>query len=124
MNRSRLEQRWSELVQTLNPPRPMCPGSICQQRLKKRRADGSLRVNGPYLLYTRKDKGKTVSRRVDAEQAERYRLQIESFRQFRACVTELQGVGLQLADVHEESSSKKNSAKSSRRKGTARRRGS
>ena len=116
MNRARLEKRWRELAQRIDAPRPMRSGSISQQRPKRKRADGSVRFGGPYRIYTRKEKGKTVSRLLGEEEAARYRREMESFREFKDLVTEMKQVGLELAGLAEGGSSKKTPGTGGRRK--------
>jgi hypothetical protein len=49
-------------------------GSIVEQYLETRRKDGSVVRNGPYLLYSFKDKEqKTVARRIQRGEEEKFR---------------------------------------------------
>jgi len=54
--------------------------------------------HGPYLTWTRKIKGKTVTRRLTAEQLERYRPWFENNRRLQALISELQALSLQAAE--------------------------
>ena len=61
--------------------------------------DGTPVTRGPYYLYTYKDKGQTLSRRLTGPgEAEQYRKQIEEFRKFEALSRELIEVSQQIAD--------------------------
>ncbi|MCE5231317.1 hypothetical protein LLG95_17210 [bacterium] len=40
---------------------PMHPGSICQQRNRRRAKDGSVALSRPYTIYTFKAGGKTIT---------------------------------------------------------------
>jgi hypothetical protein len=59
------------------------------------------RLHGPYITWTRKVKGKTVTRRLSAEQLERYRPWIENNRRLRQLVSELESLSLQAAEQAE-----------------------
>ena len=55
---------------------------------------------GPYPLYTYKEKGKTLSRRItNPEELGRYREQIDAFRRFQTLVSELVRVGQRISDL-------------------------
>ncbi len=56
------------------------------------------RLHGPYVTWTRKVKGKTVTRRLSAEQLERYRPWFENRRHLRELVGELEALSLDLAE--------------------------
>jgi len=75
-------------------------GSVVEQYVEALRRDGSKVRRGPYPLYSFKEKGKTVSRRVsDPKQVEVYRQQIKAFRRFRELTSQLVTIGEQLSDV-------------------------
>jgi hypothetical protein len=79
---------------------PMRPGSITEQHLPTRRADGSLYRRGPYLTYTFKHKGKTRGKHLrQGPQADLYQRQIEAFRRWQELSAELVGVSQRLADL-------------------------
>jgi len=59
------------------------------------------RLHGPYITWTRKVSGKTVTRRLTPEQAERYRPWFESNRRLRALINELEALSLQAAEQAE-----------------------
>jgi hypothetical protein len=56
------------------------------------------RLHGPYITWTRKVAGKTVTRRLSAEQAERYRPWFENNRRLRQLIAELEALSLQAAE--------------------------
>ena len=99
---ARLQQRWEHLVDQINSLGPMRAGSLCQQTVYSARKDGTRKPQGPYLIYTYKAKGKTVTRRLrDPRRVETYRRQIAKFRRFEQLTAELAGVGRQLAEREE-----------------------
>jgi len=74
------------------------PGSIqqrhtyCGRRGCACQADPP-RPHGPYWQWTRKVKGKTVTRRLSAEQIERYRPWLENDHRIRELISALETIG-------------------------------
>ena len=74
-------------------------GSIVEQYVEASRKDGTKSRRGPYVLYSYKEKGKTVSRRItDRKQVSRYREQIGAFRRFQELSAELLVLGERISD--------------------------
>jgi hypothetical protein len=95
---AQLQQRWETLAEQIKSLGPMRSGSICRQTVYSVNKDGSRKPQGPYLIYTHKAKGKTVTRRLsDPTQVETYRRQIANFRRFEQLTSELAQVGRQRA---------------------------
>jgi hypothetical protein len=59
------------------------------------------RLHGPYITWTRKVKGKTVTRRLTPEQLERYRPWFENTRRLRQLIAELEALSLNAAEQAE-----------------------
>lgn len=59
------------------------------------------RLHGPYITWTRKVAGKTVTRRLTPEQLERYRPWFENRRRLRELVGELEELSLETAEQAE-----------------------
>jgi hypothetical protein len=59
------------------------------------------RLHGPYITWTRKVHGKTVTRRLTPEQLERYRPWFENNRRLRQLIGELEHLSLQTAEQAE-----------------------
>jgi hypothetical protein len=55
------------------------------------------RLHGPYITWTRKVKGKTVTRRLTPEQLERYRPWFDNNRRLRQLIAELETLSLRTA---------------------------
>lgn len=55
------------------------------------------RLHGPYITWTRKIAGKTQTRRLTPEQADRYRPWIENNRRLRELIGELEALSLKAA---------------------------
>jgi hypothetical protein len=99
-NYSNLEQQRQGLLRQLADLRELRRGSLTEQFLTIKHADGSKVRRGPYPLFTRKEAQKTVSRRLsDPELVRCYRQQIQAMRQFESVVDQLVRVGEQLGDL-------------------------
>ena len=97
---SNLEQQRQGLLRQLADLRELRRGSLTEQFLTVRHADGSSVKRGPYPLLTRKQASKTVSVRLtDAALVPLYRQQIQAMRQFEGVVDQLVRLGEQLGDL-------------------------
>jgi len=96
----RLERRRQALLEQLADLHELRRGSLTDQFLELKHADGSVVKRGPYPLFTRKQGGKTLSVRLnDPAVVLLYRQQIQALRQFESVVDQLIGVGEQLSDL-------------------------
>jgi len=100
-------------------------GSVVEQYLETKRKDGSVVRNGPYLLYSFKDKEqKTVARRIQrGDEENRYRREIEAFRTYEALSAELVDISHKICDAMTASdgSQEVHSAEKKRRKPSSKR---
>jgi hypothetical protein len=97
---SPLEQQRQSLLRQLAELRELRRGSLTEQFLTVKHADGSKVKCGPYPLLTRKDAQKTVSVRLtDPTLVPLYRRQIQTLREFENVVDQLVRVGEQLSDL-------------------------
>lgn len=95
-----LEGRREQILMEIRDIRAMRKGSVTEQFLKtKRKGSKEPVVNGPYYLYTRKEKGKSVGRRLSEEQADRYREEVEAFHRFQALCNEYAETTERLVDL-------------------------
>lgn len=95
-----LEQQRLSLLRQLGELRELRRGSLTEQFLTVKHADGSQVRRGPYPLLTRKEGGKTVSARItDPDLVPLYRQQIQTMRQFEGVIEQLIRVGEQLGDL-------------------------
>ena len=95
-----LEQQRQGLLRQLSELREVRRGSLTEQFLTVKHADGSRVRRGPYPLLTRKEAKKTVSLRIkDPALVPLYRQQIQAMRRFESIVDQLVRVGEQLGDV-------------------------
>jgi hypothetical protein len=97
---SNLEQQRQGLLRQLSDLRELRRGSLTEQFLTVKHADGSSVKRGPYPLLTRKEASKTVSNRItDPALVPLYRQQIQAMRQFGGVVDQLVRLGEQLGDL-------------------------
>jgi hypothetical protein len=95
-----LEQQRQGLLRQLSDLRELRRGSLTEQFLTVKHADGSKVRRGPYPLLTRKEAKKTVSLRIkDPTLVPLYRQQIQAMRQFENVLDQLVRVGEQLGDL-------------------------
>lgn len=111
-----LAKRWNDVVEELREIRPMRPGTVCSQRVKYEDKNGKVKSHGPYPILTFKEKGKTVTMRLESEEKiEVAKEQIAHFRNFKEKTKELIDIGRRMADreMSEVGEGKKNSSKRS-----------
>jgi len=95
----RLMARKNEILEQLSGLGEMRKGSLVEQYLEATKQDGTVVRRGPYMLYSYKEKGKTVSRRLpDSMTADRYRTQIREYRRFERLCEELANTSQQICD--------------------------
>jgi len=111
VKRQRLLEELAELKQIRR-------GSVVEQFVERVCEDGTRVRKGPYVLYSFKEKGKTMSRRLSKKgEARTYRKQIAAFRRFQEVMAELLKLGEQLSDLvlrGDEEALKKTSRSNSR----------
>ncbi len=99
-NYSNLEAQRQGLLRQLADLRELRRGSLTEQFLTVKHADGSSVKRGPYPLLTRKEANKTVSVRLtDPALLPLYRQQLQAMRQFEGVVNQLVRLGEQLGDL-------------------------
>ena len=84
-----LEDKREQILKQMREIRAMRKGSVTEQFLKvPRKGKKEPVVKGPYWLYTRKDKGKTIGQRLKAQDAEHFRQEVEAYHRFQVLCTE------------------------------------
>lgn len=97
---SNLEQQRHGLLRQLADLRELRRGSLTEQFLTVKHADGSKVKRGPYPLLTRKQAQKTLSVRLtDPTLVPLYRRQIQTMREFERVVDQLVRVGEELGEL-------------------------
>ena len=94
-----LEARRQEIIQDINNIGEMRKGSITEQVFKSKKADGSTVQRGPYWVYSYKDRGKTVSKRLSPQEVGIYEAQILEFRRFESLCSELAEASQAICDI-------------------------
>ena len=103
-----LQARRTEILKELMGLDQMRRGSITQQVVESTDRKGERIRRGPYPLYSYKEKGRTISRRLKTEkEVETYRAQIENFRRFETLTRELRELGEKMCKAAESSPEKK-----------------
>ena len=96
----RERERKKEIINQIRKIRDMRRGSVTAQYYEVKHKDGSMVRQGPYFLYSYKDKGKTISRRLSYPgEAERCREEIEEFRRFEQLSSQLIDVSRRICDL-------------------------
>jgi hypothetical protein len=95
-----LKQRRRQLLVEMETLEEIRRGSVVDQYVEDTLKDGTKVRRGPYVLYSHKNKGKTVSRRItDPQQIPLYRKQIDAFRRFQQLTAEWVSIGEQLSEL-------------------------
>jgi hypothetical protein len=111
---AKLTQRKNELLAGLAALGPMRKGTLNDQFVQTTLKDGTPSRRGPYTVYTFKEHGRTLSRRLSGrELIACYHQQIAAFRRFQEMTAELARIGQQLAD--REAAGEEGCKKNSRR---------
>ena len=112
-----LKQQRQQILAEMNELEEIRRGSMVDQYVEATRKDGTQVRRGPYVLYSYKEKGKTISRRItDPDQIPLYREQIKAFRRFQELTAELLGLGERISNqvLSEPQGVKKTSKRKSR----------
>jgi hypothetical protein len=100
MDADRIRERRQHVLQEMEGLEQMRRGSVVEQYREVGRPGARRTRQGPYPLYTYKEKGRTISRRLKGEEeVGRYRSQIENFRRFEQLTRELIQLGEQLCEM-------------------------
>ena len=97
------EQRRRELLAEITQLGFVLPGTLnvvtnrCGKPNCRCHADPP-KLHGPYLTWTRKVAGKTITRHLTREQADRYQPWLAADKKLRQLVTELQALSLETAE--------------------------
>lgn len=104
MSTAGLQQRRKALMKELEHLVCVRRGSVIEQFVPATAADGRRYRRGPYPVYTFKERGRTVSKRLrEPRQVDIYRQQIRDGRRFQEVVAELMRVGEALSDATAQS---------------------
>jgi hypothetical protein len=111
----------AEILDQMRQLMPCRRGSLTEQKVVTTGPDGRPRTRGPYPIYTFKEKGRTISRRVtDPAQVVLYREQIERGRRFQVLSAQLLRLAEAQADAHADQAALKKTPKSKSRRSAKR----
>lgn len=100
---AKLEARREQILKEMRGMRTMRKGSVMEQYLKvKKRGEKERVLRGPYWLYTRKEKGKSVGQRLSRKEAGRYREEVEAFHRFQSLCNEYAEITGRLGELERE----------------------
>lgn len=89
-----------ELLNEIGELGEMRRGSVVEQYYEVTNQGGEVVRQGPYFLYSYKDQGKTVSRRLSGPgEAQRVREEIEEFRRFEQLSAQLVEISQRICDL-------------------------
>lgn len=109
----KLETQRQRLLKELAELGAIRRGSISEQFVESRGRDGVKKRRGPYFVYTYKEKGKTISRRLTSpEQVSLCQRQIEAFRRFQELTAQLLQIGEQASNLALEGEAVKKTSRS------------
>jgi hypothetical protein len=103
---SEVDQRRRQIIEEIDALGPVLPGSLVQRTSRcgnsgcRCHADPP-RLHGPYWTWTRSVEGKTVTRSLTDEQAERYQPWFDNARRLRQLIDDLKQLGIQRAREEE-----------------------
>jgi hypothetical protein len=99
-----IENRREQLLEEIRNIRVMRKGSVTKQYFKTKKKEQEEPVlHGPYWLYSRKEKGKTVGQRLSQPEAERFQTEVDAFHHFKKLCDEYAEVTERLGDLERES---------------------
>lgn len=110
-----LERKRQEILEEMAMITRMRRGTVNEQYFEARQKDGSVVRHGPYFLYSRTEKGKSFSKRIGAEEADRYREETEQCRRFKELSNHCVIVCEELAEADTQRLEKKRSRQKRKR---------
>lgn len=98
-----LDEKRNHILQQMRTIRAMRKGSVTEQYLKVAKKGKKKPVlRGPYWLYSRKEKGKTVGRRLRRQEVERIREEVHAYHRFQALCAEYAKITERLGELERE----------------------
>jgi hypothetical protein len=107
-----IQQQRQQILEEMAQLAQIRRGSLTEQLVETVGSDGRRHQRGPYPLYTFKDGGRTISRRVtDPTQMALYRQQIQQGRRFQELSAQLLHLGEALSDQAVHTAGEKKTSK-------------
>lgn len=82
------EQRRDQILHEIRQIQRLRRGTLSEQYFERRLAAGGTRRQGPYYVLQRQQEGRKISQRIQADQADQVREDIEGYEQFVRLSTE------------------------------------
>lgn len=95
----KIESRRREILREVAEIRSMRKGSVTEQLLKVPQKGKEPAIRGPYYTYTKKEKGKTVGKRLRSKEVERFKDDVKAFHRFHALCQEYAELTERLGDI-------------------------
>lgn len=106
------EERRTQILQELAQLRSIRRGTVTEQCVEVVGKDGRRYKRGPYPIYTFKEKGKTMSRRLsNSDEVKAVRQQIKAGRRFQELTRELMCLGESLGNLTLDAAIQKKTSK-------------
>jgi len=115
----KIAQQRQDLLREMSLIERMEFGSLAEEYREAAAGGAETAINGPYYKHQKWEEGRNRSRRVPAEEAKALREAVEGRQRFESLSAEF--VELTVASTRNADHSKKNSAKSSKKPGAAKR---
>jgi hypothetical protein len=101
------DQQRRELIDEITALGSCLPGSITTRQMRCGRERCACKadppkLHGPYTYWTRKHRGRTIARLLNADQLERYQPQIDNARRLRELVAALEALAVSTAENAEQ----------------------
>lgn len=96
-----LEEEREQILQEMRQIRAMRKGSVSEQWIKVPHKQGAPVLRGPYNLYTYKEKGKTIGRRLNVQEARRVSEEVEAYHRFQTLCARYTEVTQRLGDAEQ-----------------------
>lgn len=115
MSPVKTDERRKAILQEIYELRPLRRGTINEQFLKSVDASGKDRLRGPYFVESRREGGKTISRRIPhGPELERAQTANANYRKYSALMSEFENLTEELDEQAAQREQKKKVFKSSK----------
>lgn len=101
MNKTKLENKYKQLQKELSQIGYICNGSIMSLYRKCGKPKCGCNENpeikhGPYYIWTRKEKGKTITRSLSEERFKRCQQCIKNYKKMEQIIEEMKKISIQI----------------------------
>ena len=115
-NIKQINSRRNEILSEIEGIKSMRQGSVYHQYLNVKHKDKGKPVKrGPYYIYSKKVKGKTVAKRLSKSDAERYKVDVDNYHRFQSLCKEYAELTEQLGALLQKQAESKDDIKKKRK---------